>query len=1381
MRISVPGQVEGPEEIMPWVSMGLGLIRMGLALGVGCALALSTHAQTNVTTQHNDIARTGANTNELTLTPSNVNTNTFGRLFSQPVDGYVYAQPLYVAGVTLGAGTAQPGTTHNIVFVATEHDSVYAFDADSNGGANASPLWHVSLLDAAYGAAAGATTVPSTDLGTGDIVPEVGITGTPVIETTTNTIYVVGKTKENGTYFQRLHALDITTGQEKFAGPMTIIASVNGVGTGSSGGKLNFDPKWENHRPALLLLNGIIYLGFAAHGDNGPWHGWILAYNAGTLEQTGAWSPSANSLGSGIWMSGTGLAADVPSGKPYGRMFTVTGNGTFDAMPMYTNSMSYGDSIIQLDLTNGVPTVLDDFTPHDQAALNGSDQDQASGGAILLPDSVGGGGGNHQLVQIGKSARVYVLNRENLGGYNPVNTTDPGEAATLNGGLWGGPAYWNGRVYIWAKNETLKSFAFSNGAITSSTSANESAATYSPTPSVSANGTTNGIVWSLKTDNFASRGQAILYAHDGTNVATLLYASSQNATRDNPGASVKFSVPTIVNGKVYVGTETQISVYGLLGGLSQAAAPVISPVGQSFTGSLSVSITDSTLGTTIYYTTDGTTPTTTSTKYAGPITVSTTETISAIAGATGFLTSTVTKQTYTLQTQVLMPTFSPVAGSYSSAQAVTVLDATPNSKVYYTTDGTTPNPGVGTTKLYDTPFTVSTTTTINAIATATGLSNSPVASSTYTISSVGTGIDFSLGFGTAPSSMTFNGSTGLDDTRLQLTNGGTNQAGSAFFNTPVNVQSFTTDFAFQLSNAGADGITFTIQGNAPTALGPSGGGLGYGPDAPGGTGGIPKSVAVKFDTFNNAGEGVDSTGLYTNGASPTTPAIDLTSMGIDLHSNDTMSVHLAYDGTTLSMLIADPVANKTFSTSWTVEIPGTVGGTAAYVGFTGGTGGQTSSQKIESWTLVSTGQAATAPLLTPVAGTYLGTQTVTVTDATPGSSIFYTLDGTTPATTVGGSTLAYTAPITVTATQTIIAIATAPGYTSSPVTSALYTIESQVAAPSFSPPAGTYTSSQTVALSTTSAGATVYYTTNGTTPTKSSTQYTAPIPINSTTTLQAIGVVSGFFDSAVSSAIYTITSATATATFSPPAGTYASAQNVTISDATPGATIYYTTDGTLPTTSSTAYAGAIAVNASETINALATAPGYSNSAVATAVYTISSAAPDFSLSPASASLTVPAGGQGTDVITISPYNGSFASAVQLTCSVTGPSPMATCTLSPASVTPGANPATSTLTIAVPAATTMLLPPGPAQFGKSLYASWIPLLFGITLVGGLKKKALHNWALGGSLVLLLFSLAGCGGASNSNRAPDPQPRHYMVTIVGASGSVQHTAQVAVTAP
>ena len=262
------------------------------------------HGQVSVTTWHNDTSRTGQNLNETILSPSNVNPTLFGKLFSQTVDGFVYAQPLYLPNLTIG------GTTHNVLFIATEHDTVYAFDADNNGGTNASPLWKASLLSTAYGAAAGATTVPSSVLGT-DIQPEIGITGTPVIDPASGTLYVVSKTEEGSSFVQRLHALDVTSGAEKFGGPVVITATVDGTGNGSSSGKLTFDSEWENQRPGLLLLNGVVYIGFAAHGDVGPWHGWILGYSASTLKQTGAFCTSPNGVGGGFWMSGAALSAEV--------------------------------------------------------------------------------------------------------------------------------------------------------------------------------------------------------------------------------------------------------------------------------------------------------------------------------------------------------------------------------------------------------------------------------------------------------------------------------------------------------------------------------------------------------------------------------------------------------------------------------------------------------------------------------------------------------------------------------------------------------------------------------------------------------------------------------------------------------------------------------------------------------------------------------------------------------------------------------------------------------------------------------------------------------------------------------------------------------------
>jgi hypothetical protein len=905
--------------------------------------ATGASAQTNVTTQHNDIARTGANTQETVLTPANVNSTSFGKLFTQPVDGYVYAQPLYVAGVTMGTGTPQAGTAHNVVFVATQHDSVYAFDADSNGGASANPLWHITLLDAAHGAASGATSVPDSDVGTSDIVPEIGITGTPVIDTTTNTMYVVGKTKENGNYVQRLHALDITTGNEKFGGPVALSGSVPGTGTGSSGGTLQWDPKWENQRPGLLLLNGIVYIGFAAHGDNGPWHGWVLAYKAANLHQTSVYCASPNGIGSGVWMSGSGLAADIPdpANHPYGRMFIATGNGTYDALTPYTNNMDFGDDHVRLDLSNGVLTVQDSFTPENQAALNGADEDVAAGGILLLPDQSNGG---HQrlLLQVGKEGKVYLVDRDTMGGYS-TSTDNAVEEVTNASGVWGMPAYWNGHVYIWGKSNTMAAYSFQNGLLSSSPTSTTTVRTsnYSPTPSVSSNGNTNGIVWGLRSDS-----NLILYAYDATNLGNLLYASTQNLPNDPLGGPVKFNVPTIVNGKVYFGSQTQMNVFGLLNAQSQTATPVINPAGESFTGSLSVTITDSTPGASIYYTTNGTTPTTASTHYTGAISVSATETITAIAGATGYLQSAATSQTYTISVPVATPVISPGSGTYANAQTVTIRDTTSGATIYYTTDSSTPT--TASTK-YTGSFAVGATTTVKAIATASGFTTSGVASSTITVQSFGTSaISFGDGFSSA--GIQFNGHAKLSGSRLRLTDSASNEASSAFWNQPVNVQAFTTDFTLQFTNAIAEGLTFTIQGTGLTALGPSGGGLGYGPSNSAGTPGIAKSVAVKFDIYNNAGEGTNSTGLYSNGASPTMPATTLGN-GVSLLSGHPFAVHITYDGANLAMTITDTTnAAKTFTTKWPVNIPATVGGNTAYVGFTGATGGSFAIQEIARWT-----------------------------------------------------------------------------------------------------------------------------------------------------------------------------------------------------------------------------------------------------------------------------------------------------------------------------------------------------------------------------------------------------------------------------------------------
>ncbi len=975
------------------------------------------NAQVNVTTQHNDIGRTGQNLSESVLTPSNVNATLFGKLFSYAVDGLVYAQPLYLSGILVN------GTQHNVVFVATEHDSVFAFDADSPSGTGGGLLWSASMLSAAHGAAIGATTVPW-PVGS-DIDPEVGITGTPVIDSVSETLYVVSDTLEGGTKVLRLHALDVSSGSEKFGGPVTIGASVTGSGAGSVGGTLAFNSALENQRSGLLLLNGIVYIGFASHQDEGNWHGWILGYDATHLSQTGVYCTSPNGLGGGVWMSGAGLAADQldPVNHPYGRMFVPTGNGDYNAA-----LQDYGDSHLDLDLTNGVLTLTDEFTTNIQASLNTYDLDVDSGGLLVLPTQ-SAGNYPHLLVQAGKTGTIYLLNRDNLGGYHPSGDQALQEltAAVGGSGVWSSPAYWNGFVYYWGQYDKLKAFPLVNGRL--STTPNMSAETQGwpgATPSISANGTAQGIIWTVDTSGYANSTAAVVQAHAAGNVATTLYSSATNPSRDKAGTAVKFAVPTIANGKVYVGTAGEIDVYGLL----PAPVPVFSPAAGTFTSTVTVSLTDTTVGAILYYTTDGSTPTTASAVYSSPIVVSATETVKAIAVVQGYGTSAVGSATYTIGAQP--PPVVNYSSGFASAAGLSVVDG---AKV---TSGA-----------------------------------------------------------------------------LELTDGGHSETTATWYSTPVNVQSFTTNFTFQISPASGDGFTFTIQNAGGNAVGSLGGGLGYA--------GIASSVAVKFDLFSNAGEGADSTGFYIDGAQPTVPALDMTSSGVNLHSGDIMAVQLAYDGTTLTLTITDTATSASFSASKLINIPAIVRGNTAHVGFTGGTGGLTAVQKILSWTY-SPGSAgvtpvAATPTFSPVAGSYPVAQSVSLTDTTAGAILYYTSDGSTPTT----ASAVYSSPIVASATETVRAIAVAPGYASSAVGSATYTISAQAAAtPIFSPVAGSYPVAQSVSLTDTTTGAILYYTTDGSTPTTASAVYSSPIVVSATETVKAIAVVQGYGTSAVGSATYTI-------------------------------------------------------------------------------------------------------------------------------------------------------------------------------------------------------------------------------------------------------------------
>jgi hypothetical protein len=911
-------------------------------LSIICATATPLFAQTPtpvpVPTWRYDLTHAGQNTSETALTPANVNPDSFGKLFSLKVDSTVYPQPLYIPNLKMS-----DGQTHNVLFIETSNDTIYAFDADSNGGANASPIWKISLAATDHGAGAGATAIPWQDTGSPDVAPTVGITGTPAIDVATNTMYAVAATKENGTYFSRLHAINITNGAEQPNSPVEIKASVAGTGNGSSGGQLAFSPLWENQRPALDFYNGHVYIGFGAHGDNGPWHGWLFAYDGTTLQQTAVLCLSPNGSGAGLWGSGAGFPID--SGATGGRMFLATGNGTRSSPPFDAKS-EYGESVVAFSLADGGLKPIDEFTPFNYQILNNHDWDLGAGGVLMVPDQQGTH--PHVLLQGGKEGRIVVLDRDNLGGYaagassNTNALQDISTITTAGVGFWATPTYWNGNIYLWAEKNVPMLFKMNTGVMDTEPDSQSTITSQFPDPtfSVSSNGTQDGIAWAVRSDQFNTNGPAVLYAWNANDLTKTIYESDSNATRDAAGPANKYSIPVVTNGKVYVAAHGEVDVYGLLNAQQTATAPSISPNGGSFASSQSVTLSTSTPSATIYYTLDGSAPTTSSPQYAGAITISKETTLKAIASAPGYLQSSVSSATFTFTNQTPSPTFTPSPGTYMSAQSVTLSDTDAAAKIYYSTDGSTPSAASA---LYTGAIQVSSSETIKAIAIDPSLQDSNIVTGAYVVQNGGTSIDFSMGF-SSTAGLTLNGSAVADnDTRLQLTNGGLNQAGSVFWNAPIGVQAFTTTFEFQISgDAQANGFTFCIQNVAPTALGGNSAGLGYQD--------IPKSVAVKFNFYDFQGGGADSTGVYTNGQPPITPATDISTSGIQLNNGDSIQAQLDYDGTTLTLKLLDLISNKTFTMSQPINIAQIVGGNTAYVGFTGGTGGLSASQKILTWT-----------------------------------------------------------------------------------------------------------------------------------------------------------------------------------------------------------------------------------------------------------------------------------------------------------------------------------------------------------------------------------------------------------------------------------------------
>jgi hypothetical protein len=521
------------------------LVAIAWTAAIGAAASvLAAPVPVNVLTFHNDNLRSGHNQHETILRPSNVTSRTFGKLFSYPVDGYLYAEPLYVSQLAI------PGQgMHNVVFVASEHDSVYAFDAD---GLVTAPLWQTSFIDPSNGI----TTVDAlNDIHCGNLVPEIGITSTPVISLANQALYVVSEVKNQNTnsYPIELHALDLATGAEKFGGPVPISATVNGTGLGNDGhGHVPFVPKLALQRSALLLANGMVYLAFASNCDLGNYHGWLLAYDALTLVQKAAFNATPNGSEGGIWQSANG-----PSASQAGNVFIGLGNGTFNG------TTDYADSFVKLD---PMLHVLDYFTPSGQLEMSLLDDDGGITGAVLLPEQPFGPAA-YELMGGIKSGRFYLLNRGPMGKFclacedsQAIGIVDTGAR------LFDAPAYGFGLIYIGGVGVKLKAWSIINGRMSAGPVAHSPTAFGYPgtSPAISSDGGLHRTVWALDDSGYGASAPAVLHAYWASNLAETYNSAQAPGSRDTAGPAVKFTVPTVANGKVYVGTQTELDVYGLL-------------------------------------------------------------------------------------------------------------------------------------------------------------------------------------------------------------------------------------------------------------------------------------------------------------------------------------------------------------------------------------------------------------------------------------------------------------------------------------------------------------------------------------------------------------------------------------------------------------------------------------------------------------------------------------------------------------------------------------------------------------------------------------------------------------------------------------------------
>jgi hypothetical protein len=607
------------------------------ALNLACVLSLFFFAATNsanaqdVLTFHNDVARTGQNLAETILNPGNVNSDSFGKLSTVTVDGKVDAQSLLANGVVIsGKGT------HNVLVVVTEHDSVYALDADTGV-----LLWKVSVLKAGE--------TPSDSRNCGQVAPEIGVTSAPVINRASGphgAIYLVAMSKDtSGNYHQRLHALDLTTGAELFSGPKEIQATYPGKGDNSTNGTVVFDPAQYKERTGLLLLNGVVYTAWASHCDIRPYTGWIMGYSATTLAQTTVLNVTPNGNEGAIWMAQAGLAADST-----GNIYLLDANGSFDTTlntKGFPAKGDYSNAFLQLSTSGGL-AVADYFEMKNERQENATDTDLGSGGAMVLPDLKDSAGTTwHLAVGAGKDGNLYLVSCDSMGRYSPTaNKTYQEIPGGLPGGVWAVPAYFNNMIYYGPVGSPILAFQFTDAKLQAGPVAQTTTSFGYPgvTPSISANKNTNGIVWATETTS-----PGILHAYDATDLKEIYNSNQATRSRDHFGTASKFVTPTIANGKVYIDTTIGVAVFGLLSGGSATQPPTFTPPPGTYKLARNVILKDVTPGATIYYTTNGSIPTTSSKVYTAPIPFNADLTVKAFALASGLQPSAVVTGAYKLR------------------------------------------------------------------------------------------------------------------------------------------------------------------------------------------------------------------------------------------------------------------------------------------------------------------------------------------------------------------------------------------------------------------------------------------------------------------------------------------------------------------------------------------------------------------------------------------------------------------------------------------------------------------------------------------------------------------------------------------------------------